>query len=197
MLTFSPTRRADVLAELEHWEERTNYLYLDNATPANVTVGVGCLLRSPVAACDLPLLVAPTGRRATEDEKTREFLRVKAMQGGRPARTYQARDPALVLYLSDDDVTALAMRRLDRALMDLEALLPGFSDYPEPAQDCLIDLRWNLGLGNSKKGLVSFHDLLGACRRGDWATAARECHVSTSRESRNLWRAQRFIQCVV
>ena len=188
-LTDESLRR--IVVDLERWEGRTNYLYQDGANPPNVTVGVGCLVRSPVAAVALPLLVAPTGRPATDTEKSAEFARVSAMPGGRHAHLYQAQAPALVLYLQDEVVTALAVQRLrDIFLPGLRQLCSKFDAFPEPAQACLIDMAWNLGLA----GLRKFPLLLGACDALDWPAAAQQCHVSTSSFNRNAWRASRLIE---
>jgi hypothetical protein len=182
-------RLRDLLSELERWESRKNYLYLDTATPPNVTTGIGCLLRDSAAAMALPWVVAPAGRPATRAEIAADFARVREMRGGMPAHLYQARGGALVVYLPDEAVTALALKRLRLALAWLRRLCPGFDDFPRPAQDVLVDMIWNLGAGALRK----FTRMLGACNRGDWLTAAKESRVSTSRESRNAWRAQRFL----
>jgi hypothetical protein len=182
---------ARIVAELERWESRTNYLYQDSADPPNVTIGVGCLVRSPVAAVELPFVAAPTGRPATDAEKSAEFARVSAMPGGRHAHYYQARPPSLVLYLEDGEVTALAVSRLR------EVFLPGLRDtfqrfdaFPEPAQAALIDMAWNLGIA----GLCKFQLFLGACNALDWPSAAQQCHVSSSRYTRNAWRAAKLLE---
>ena len=48
--------------------------------------------------------------------------------------------------------------------------IPNFDTYPDTAQDALFDMAYNLGIG----GLLRYHNLLAACRAGDWDRAATE-----------------------
>ena len=189
-----------ILADLERFEGRTSYLYNDNAAPPNRTIGVGCLLRTADAACLLPFRNTTAGRPATKAEIAAEFARIAAMSGSLPASRYRAPAGTDVIELSDDDVTGLGVSKLrDEFLPQLQSMCPGFADFPEPAQSALIDMAWNLGLGaaatatHKATGLHGFPSLLAACNRGDWATAAQQSHVSTSRDERNAWRANQFL----
>ena len=187
-----------LLHDIERWEGRTNYLYLDSR--GNATIGVGFLVLDAAAACDLPFLVAPIGRLATMPEVASDYARVLAMPVGLPHRAYQAHGADPVLYLENQQIDGIGINRLRFVyLPQLARLFPGFSAFPPAARNALVDMIWNLGLGHPAKGerpakgLMSFGNLIGACNRGDWETAAQHCHVRTSRETRNLWRKTLFL----
>jgi hypothetical protein len=189
-----------ILTGLERFEGRIAYIYNDSANPPNRTIGVGCLLPSAEAACHLPFRNLTAQRPATPAEITADFARVQAMPGGLPAPRYRAAAPAPALELADDDVTALGVHKLQTDFLPgLHQLFAGFDDFPTSAQSCLIDMAWNLGLGaaasagRKASGLHGFPSLIAACNRGDWATAAKESHVSSSRDSRNTWRATQLL----
>jgi GH24 family phage-related lysozyme (muramidase) len=189
-------RLTQILADLERFEGRKAYVYNDNAVPPNRTVGVGCMLKDAATACLLPFRNTSAGRSATREEIAADFARVEAMPGGLAASRYQG-PPGI--ELSDDDITSLGIANLrNEFLPGILALCPSFDDFPQPAQSALIDMAWNLGLGAARTathkatGLHGFPSLLAACSRGDWATAAKESHVATSRDERNAWRAAQF-----
>jgi GH24 family phage-related lysozyme (muramidase) len=199
-MPITDERLRQILLDLEKFEGRTVYLYNDNATPPNRTIGVGCMLKDAAAACLLSFRNTGAGRAATAAEIAAEFARVAAMPGGWVARRYQAEAGAPVIELGDDDVTALGIAKLrNEFLPGLLTVCPGFEDFPQPAQSALIDMAWNLGLGapataaHKASGLRGFPSLLAACNGGDWATAARQSHVATSRDDRNAWRAAQFL----
>ena len=72
----------------------------------------------------------------------------------------------------------------------LAAALPKWHTYPEPVQEALFDMAFNLGLG----GLKKFTTLLHAVNTGDWATAAAQCHRIGISEERNRATAALFLQ---
>ena len=186
----------EILAELEHWEGRVSYMYRDGAPTPNVTIGVGCLLKTVGQASDLPFMVASTVvRKATSAQVAADFHRVRGLPGGRHPHDYQARPPQPVLYLDDEDITKLALQRLRDAVDVLVRLIPGFLGFPRPAMVALLDLAWNLGTG-PYPGLAGWDKLLAACAYRDWSTCSKECHVASSRETRNEWRRQLFLSCV-
>ena len=189
-----------VLAGLERFEGRTAYIYNDNANPPNRTVGVGCLLADPAAACKLPFRNVGEGSPATHDEIAADFLRVKAMPGGLPAQNYRAPAGTPIIELGQDDITALGIKKLETDFLPgLRDIFSGFDDFPNTIQSALIDMSWNLGIGRpastdrKASGLHGFPSLIAACNRGDWATAAKESHVEASRNIRNTWRASQFL----
>ena len=180
-----------MLTELEHWEGRESRLYLDSR--GNATIGVGCLVPGPSYLSCLPMRVRPSGRLATDAEARTEYCRVTSMPPNLGARAYRAKPPEPELYLTEEGIDGLAFRRLHIALAGLRKLCPGFDGFPAPAQMCLCELAWNLGVG--KLG-SEFPKLLAACNSDppDWRTAALESHVSSSRDARNEWRAQMMFE---
>jgi hypothetical protein len=181
------------LLDLEHFEGRTAYLYRDSGKDTagnlvgNATIGIGCLVPSEDAACEL-LFQTATGAPATEGQIRGEYRRVMAMPPARLARTYRQSNAGAAIELSDHAVTELATTRLRRSLAGLHALVPGFDDLPAGPRAGLLDLAWCLGLAK----LASWHHLLAAVARRDWPTSAFESHVHGGRDDRNAWRASQF-----
>ena len=180
------------LCELETYEGRVPHMYLDSADHPNVTVGIGCLLTSVDVACALPFQC--NGRSATREEILEDWMRVSAMPGRLRASAYRGN-----LTLRDQDIDALAFSRMRAMLRDLPAVFPGFDGFPCGVRQALLDLGWNMGLG-AAPGLRGWAKLREACNKvpPDWARAAQECTTknplnSKSREVRNAWRAQMFV----
>jgi GH24 family phage-related lysozyme (muramidase) len=200
----SDDRLKQILVDLERFEGRKPFIYNDSASPPNRTIGVGCLLTDAAAASQLPFQNVTAGRMATPLEITTDFARVAAMPGSLPANSYRAGPGTPALELSDDAVTDLGVSKLrDQFLPGLRVLCPGFDDFPMPAQSVLIDMAWNLGLGapatptRRATGLHGFPSLIAACNAGDWATAAKQSHVATSRPERNAWRSAQLLASAV
>lgn len=163
--------------DLLEWEGNIRHMYRD--THGHVTTGVGNLLRNPTAAAALPWRHADSGRPATVDEIRAAFARVSNMGTGYKAEHYRR---ASDLVLPQTTVMTLMADRLEgEFLPGLRRLMPGFDNYPLPAQRALVDMAYNLGLG----GLAKFERLRAACERGDFAAAALECNRKTSRPERN------------
>jgi len=178
------------LAEIERWEGRVPHLYLDSR--GNPTIGLGCLIKDFEAYRALPLRVKD--RLATKFEAQDDWTRVTNMPIGRRSSAYKADPPAPDVRLTDADIDELAMHRLSAFVRNLRSAFPGFDDAPAPAQVATIDLVWCLGF---HKLLQSFPRFCVAFRRRDWPAAARESYVTGARETRNLWRAQLFLDAAV
>jgi lysozyme len=68
------------------------------------------------------------------------------------------------MYLLENDIS--------RAIRDLVAALDWFP-LLDPVRQCvLVNMAFNLGVGNSKRGLLSFQNTLAAIASGDYAAAA-------------------------
>ncbi len=188
---------AKFLPDIKRWEGVLTWMYRDVIGYA--TIGIGFLVRDVDEATDLPLYNLTEGRDATDDEKRREFTRVMSQQRGLRAGAYRAAKPPRI-ELPAAAIDARALRRLETEFLPgIRKMLPGFDGFPEPAQACIVDLAWNLGIGRlatadrKASGLTAFVSLREACNRGDWATAVQHCHVSTSRPERNAWRVERLL----
>lgn len=178
----------NILKALEIFEGKVPFMYLDNAKPPNVTVGIGCLLKNVDVACRLPFVNGTTNTAATEAEIMADFNRVYNMPGGLIAKKYKGN-----LYLQDDAIYDLGVAKLNTDFLPgLHRLCPSFDSFPEPCQAALIDMAWNLGMG----GLAKFQKLITACNNNDWNTASQQCSVKTSRADRNNWRSSQFLAAV-
>ena len=174
----------DFVPDLVRFEGATTWMYRD--TLGYVTVGIGNLVHDATEAGMLPFYV--DGREATTGETQQDFLRVISLPKGMPAKFYRAPGPPRV-ELTNEGVSNLAVSRLKHEFMPgLARLFIGFDDLPRPAQSALVDLAWNLGIS----GLAQFSHLRDAVARQDWNAAAASCHVKTSRDERNDWRAAMF-----
>ena len=175
------------LAELQQWENRVAWLYLDSK--GNPTIGVGCLTASVDEYKRLPLIRSGFGL-ATDDEKAGDFLRVRAMTAGLPYGKYRGS-----LILPEPDIDQLGFERLRNTIAGLRRWFPGFDGYPLPARQGLLDLGWNCGVGSKLPGLGGWIHLQDACNTvpPDFTAAAGQCTTTSSREARNAWRVALFL----
>ena len=198
----------DLKAELDRlapFEGRVPWLYLDNDTRPNVTVGVGYLIASVDDACKLPFVHAIDWYPASKSEIAADFMRVRSMRGGLIANAYKGG-----LRLPEPDIDAEGFRRLRAFLAGLPGAFPGFDGFPNGVQLALLDLAWNNGLGaeatssHPATGLRGWMHLRGCCNQvpPDFAGAAAQCRTANPsnnslREKRNDWRSQMFIDASV
>jgi len=176
------------LTELQQWENRVGWLYLD--TKGNVTIGVGCLITSVDQAVALPLVNLVTMLQATDAEKVADFTRVRSMPKGLAYGRYRGG-----LVLTEDGIDRLGLERLRETIDGVRRWFPGFDGFPLPARQSLLDLGWNCGVGAKRPGLGAWVGLQRACNTipPDFTAAAGECSTTSSREARNAWRAARFL----
>jgi len=69
--------------------------------------------------------------------------------------------------------------RIARAEADLDRALPWWREMTERRQRALANMCFNMGIGNTKKGLLSFKVTLGHLQAGRYEDAAREMLDST------------------
>ena len=182
----------DYFQDLEAFEGCTTWMYAD--TRGLVTIGIGNLVENTDACAALPFvhaLLLPDGSPAppvTEDDKRNAYCKVlNAFDSPKSANAYRF---VTDLRLTQAFVAELVAQRLEAEFYPgLLRLCPGFDGFPLPARRALVDMAYNLGIG----GLGKFPHLLTACNAGDWAEAARQCHRSSCRETRNIWTAQCFV----
>ncbi|RJG06237.1 lysozyme [Noviherbaspirillum cavernae] len=62
---------------------------------------------------------------------------------------------------------------IDRVEADLDRCLPWWRGMSDVRQQVLSNMCFNMGIGNSKRGLLSFRNTLAAMQRGDYKVAAR------------------------
>ena len=172
--------RISTAERLKKFEGSTAYMYL--CPGGEVTVGVGHAILKPALALSLPWAGAPATEQIAAD-----YARVAAAEKGLPANRYQSLTQC---RLSADSIESLLLADIDSFAANLTARLPAWPTYPEPAQQALFDMAYNLGVG----GLLKFRKLLASCASGDWATAATQCHRAGIGDARNNETAALFRQ---
>lgn len=65
-------------------------------------------------------------------------------------------------------------RDIQKAEDHLDVALPWWRAQDDVRQDVLVDLCFNLGIGNGSDGLTGFHHFLNFCRTGQYEQAADE-----------------------
>jgi len=166
--------QAAVVARLKKFEGSVPYMYL--CTGGEVTVGVGHAIPNPAKASQLSWQVggaAPAPAQASAD-----FEQVAAAQKGMLASAYAGLTQC---RMSDGGIEALVEADVLAFEARLATTLPNWNSYPEPVQEALFDMAFNLGLG----GLKKFPTMLAAIDAGDWNTAAAQSHRQGIGEARN------------
>jgi hypothetical protein len=179
---LATTDTRSLCAELLRWEGCRPHMYVNSR--GFVATGAGHALPTVDAAIALPWRHRATGLSATPAEVRRAFVRVRALGPRQKTLSYRlASDLVLAAGVAGD----LVIGRIEREVLPaLRRLCADFDRYPLPARRALVDMAGDLGLG-----LARFRDLITACARRDFATAANHCHRRGSRETRNA--ATRFL----
>ncbi len=166
------------------------WLYLDTATPPNVTVGCGKLLSDPGAACALPFQ-SPGGGPASDAEISIDFHRVQALPGGKLPGYYQCADSVTLLK---PDIASLTRQIVVGADAQLAKFFVAYQAFPDAVKLALIDMCLNLGYAGLTKG---YPKLCAAVGVQDWTTAAAQCHRNGISDARNQWTEAQFRNSVV
>ncbi len=180
-------------------------MYLDNARPPRVTVGVGNMLPDVAAAQALPFVNTANGQAATAEEVALAYDNVAGMPGALPWRRYKQ---APSIEIDQTAAKNLAVERLQNEFIpQLRQAFPHFDAYPFPAQRALIDMAYNMGVGRAARtshgvhhgarGLYKFEALRRAAEAGDWHTASLHCLRANRRNNphtarRNAWTQWQF-----
>ena len=160
-------------------------MYVDPG--GHVATGAGHRLASAAAAAALPWRHRATGRAATRPDIHDAFRRLRLLGAGRTALAYRVTSD---LVLSGGVAGDLVIARVDRELLPaLRGLFRRFDHYPAPARRALVEMAFDLSLTRLRK----FRNLIAACERGDFATAAEHCHRRGQREPRNAATRALFI----
>ena len=167
-------------------EGRIEFMYLD--TVGRVTLAVGHMIPGVAEAQRLSLRVRASGQVATAAQIADDFNRVLAQAPGLVAANYK---PFTTIEMADDQIAQL----LDQDIAGMEAGVrqhfAGYDSYPEPAQDALLDMAFNLGVG----GLVTkFPKLKAAAEAQNWNTCAAECRRNGISDTRNQKTRDLFLQ---
>lgn len=174
---------ASVIARLKQFEGVVPYMY--RCTGGEVTIGAGHAIQAAADAGNLSWSIG--GAPAAPEQAQSDFAAVAAAPRGLVASGYESLTQC---RMSADDIDALLASDVQLFESKLAAALPRWQAYPEPAQEALFDMGYNLGVG----GLLKFHQLLAAVDAGQWTTAAAQCHRLGIGDARNQATANLFLQ---
>jgi GH24 family phage-related lysozyme (muramidase) len=169
--------RDAVTQRLKEFEGSTPHMY--RCTGGEVTIGIGHAIQTVEDAAKLTW-TAP-------DTVAADYAKVAAAPIGNAAGFYQNLSTC---RMGDAGITRLCGLDIDRFEAELKTALPKWDTYPEPAQEALFDMGFNLGVA----GLLKFKNMLAAVDRGDWPAASRESHRTGIQESRNQAIAGLFLK---
>jgi GH24 family phage-related lysozyme (muramidase) len=172
-----------VIPRVESFEGRVPYMY--RCTGGEVTIGIGHAIEASADA--LKLTWSVNGSPASADQIQADWAAVAAAEIGHLASAYQHLTQC---RMADADIDVLIAADLTHFEALLAAKLPNWNTYPEPAQEALFDMAFNLGLG----GLMKFPSLLKAVDNGNWTEAAAQCHRKGISDARNQATANLFLQ---
>lgn len=153
------------------------HMYLD--TRGNVTIGVGQLVRNTEDAEQLHLICRETQQQATAEQVSNEFDRMSQQEPGKIAVSYKT---VTKLEMTHQGVDELLDQRIDEFTKGIKTKLSDFDSYPEPAQEALLDMAFNLGVAGLNR---KFPTMMGAAARKDWQTCAAECSRRGISDHRN------------
>jgi GH24 family phage-related lysozyme (muramidase) len=182
------------------WEGEFPYMYLDSVN--NVTVGIGCLLRSVAEAQALKfvyrhdqarekdgqqVVVARQGDAASGEEIAADFKSVRAESGqGWRASAFEK---VTRLDLPTAEIDRIFFDRVATFEKQIKGHLPDYDRYPAPAQLALLDMAFNLGTNGL---MTKFPKLIQAAKDRKWAIAAAQCHRASVSAERNRRTAELF-----
>jgi GH24 family phage-related lysozyme (muramidase) len=175
---------ANVQLRLRKFEGCTDFMY--RCTGGEVTVGVGHAIQKPADASAFSWTV--NGAPAALAQVNADYKAIEAAQTGLAARKYQ---PMTRCRLDNAQIDRLLAADVQKFENLLRAEFPDWDRLPEPAQEALFDMAFNLGI----TGLVKkFPKMMAAVRSRNWAVAAAECHRNGIQEERNRETAELFHQ---
>jgi GH24 family phage-related lysozyme (muramidase) len=172
-----------VLERLKSFEGCVPYMY--RCTGGEVTAGIGHAFLTSADAAGLQWQIS--GRPASPEEIAGDFEKVAAAPIGLVATHYE---PLTECRLPDASVTSLAATDIERFEGALAKEFSQWPSYPEPAQEGIFDMAFNLGIA----GLHKFPRFLAAVEAQNWEIAAAECHRQGISEVRNQAVASLFLQ---
>ncbi len=164
-----------VLARLQGFEGFIVYMY--RCTGGEVTAGVGHAM--PGAADAIKLNWQVNGRAASSAEVSADFGKVAAEPLGMPAAHYE---PLTQCRLTAGDVTRVATADIAAFEAELRKTFPAWDSYPEPAQEAIFDMAFNLGVPGLRSKFPKF---MAAVEARNWATAAAESERKGIADARN------------
>ena len=175
-----PTAIPVFRAKSQVLEGRTPYGYRD--TEGNITIGIGHLVPS------LAAWLAPPWGNIDAATLTAEWDCIRLMPFGVEwGAGYYA--SSTTSRLSDDAIDRLFEADVEACEVQARVLFPGYDSFPADAQMGAMSMIFAMGARN----LRGFPLCLAAIRRGDWAGAAAQCHMSGCSDARNAWTKACFL----
>jgi len=164
----------------EH-EANVSHFYLDG--PGYVTIGIGCRVWDVSYASKLGMYHKEINKLASVDEITKEYHGVAALDPGRVEMFYAIRTN---LYLPLNERMKLFEDRVQGFISEINAKVCQLEAFPINAQLVMLDMMFNLGIGNLTSKFTKF---LFYFMNRNWLLAAKESHRLKIAESRNKWAA--------
>jgi len=170
------TEFASIYADLETYEAKIPYMYVD--TNGHVTVGIGTMLPS-VADAQRLAFNKPSGVRATAAEIKAEFERVqRAFAKNKAATAYHS---PTSLTLTEDTIKELVRTHVDADRISLHNRYSDFYDFNLGIQVALHDMIYQLG----SAGLGKYTTFNKAVNDKNWTKAADESNRKDANKARN------------
>lgn len=164
------------------------HFYLD--TKNRVTVGCGEMIPSSGDAESLTLY-RQDGSDADDGEKSSSWTTVSTAAKNKPA-TWYGKLTTIRMKASDADVMLKAS--LTQAAKDLLKRFPSLDQFPEQAQDALLDMMFNIGVTKFNK--TAWPSLFAAVGAQDWKTAAAQSNRTDVPLDRNEAIKALFLEAV-
>ena len=202
---INPKLMAIIQNDIDRWERPIYWMYLDSE--GNVTVGSGTMLPDVASAKAIKFFHEKTFLPATTAEIGVAWKRLhhgaNAQKAALPKKKYSA-----LHYKSLDDLritkhTSKTLRdsQIIKDYTYLKQIYPKFDTFPDNAKVALFDMIYNIGPGKSKTqhhraaGLRQYVLMNAAINKGDWMTAANQCHRRGIPIARNKMTADLFKSC--
>jgi lysozyme len=80
--------------------------------------------------------------------------------------------------VSEKVIALMLEEDIDDAVADLDRELPWWRQLTDARQEVLVNMCFNMGIGNVSKGLLSFRNTLAALKRGDYEATAQGMEAS-------------------
>lgn len=158
------------------FETFIGYVYLD--TNGYVTVGYGHMLPDADSATSIPFKV--NGADASDQAKRAEWVTMKSQEAGHVASYYEQ---FTTLTLGESDARSILKDDLTTAAGNLAKRFASLDDYPDAAQDALLDMMFNIGPTKFTKS--KWPSLFAAVENKDWTAAAAQSHRADVSDDRN------------
>lgn len=161
-----------------------NHMYLD--TKGLVTVGIGKMLPNVESAQNLNFVFKNSSVPADNEAIAESFNLLKTKVPGKLASFYSQYTDLILPSSEIDDLLKLDTFFFYRGIADK---IEGFPAYPEPAQEAMLDMAFNLGVHGLFRKFPTF---IAHARAKNWEGCAKECNRLGIGDERNQHTKQLF-----